>query len=240
MKTLITLLSIGEKYSNSCKLLIDQLLQNTPYDILISTDDISFFPIYPERVTVRNNMEDGILLNYYTEFNYNLKFHAFKDLPEGYEIVLYLDCDIKNNFWDQKSTELIENILSNYDFVGTRFNCVLKNEIDQLAKTGNCLFKHKIDSYQVLKWEDTSLLEAKLPSEHFFGFKYDKVKLNLFYEKWRELNFLLQKDPVDNRSWGDGFEIGIAAFHAGYTNVYDLEFGRQLTVLGLEFNGNKL
>lgn len=240
MNVLITLLSIGEKYSISCKLLVEELLSNTPFSILISTDNIQYFPTYKERVTVRQNIEEEALRSYGSEFNYNLKYHAFKNIPEGYDVVLYLDCDMKSKFWNESSTQLLGEIFANKEFLGCRFNCTLKTELEQLEKTGKCLFEHKINSYKVKTWKDSSILNSKLPSEHIFGFKYNKVKLEAFYNKWRELNYILQQEPTKHQSWGDGFEIGIAAYTAGYTEVYDVEYGIQQTVLGFQFNGNKI
>jgi len=236
---LFTLLSIGEKYSKSSQRLIEELLSNTSYDILVSTDNVEYFPNYPKRVTIRQNIEKEAKLLYSgVEFNYNLKFHAFENIPEGYDIILYLDCDIKNNFWSKEGDSKLKTSFSNHDFVACRLNCILKNELSQLNSTGNCLFKHKILSYKADKWEDKSLYESKLPSEHFFGFKYDKNKLTKFYKKWRELNYQLQL-VEEARSWGDGFEIGVAAFYAGYINSFEFSYTDQQLLLGLEFNGNK-
>ena len=109
----------------------------------------------------------------------------------------------------------------------------------ELNSTGNCLFKEKMSSYNVNEWEDKSLYESKLPSEHFLGFKYDKNKLTKFYKKWRELNYQLQL-VEGAASCQDGFEIGIAAFYAGYKNSLDFSFADQQLILGFEFNGNKL
>jgi len=240
MKILFTLLSIGEKYSKSCTMLTQELLEYTPYDILISTNNLEYFPKYRQRVQVRENIESEVMLSYGSEFNYNLKYHAFKNIPEGYDAIIYLDCDIKSNFWTDKSTALIQELFLNHDFVATRLNCTITTQLKELDETGNCLFSHKLNSYDVKNWKNKSLYESKLPSEHFFGFRYNKQKLNTFYIKWRELNYQLQATGGTNKSWGDGFEIGVAAYAAGYHNSYDLDFGRQQTILGFQLNGNKL
>lgn len=237
---LFTLLSIGEKYSKSCQLLVEELLSNTTHNILISTDNVEYFPNYSKRVIVRQNIEKEAKLSLSgSEFNYNLKFHAFEDIPEGYDIILYLDCDIKNKFWSEEGESKLKASFTNHDFIACRLNCTLTNEIAQLNSTGNCLFKNKILSYKANEWEDKSLYESKLPSEHFFGFKYDKNKLTRFYKKWRELNYQLQS-VEGAQSWGDGFEIGVAAFYAGYKNSFEFTFTDQQLLLGLEFNGNKI
>jgi hypothetical protein len=241
MKTILfTLLSVGEKYSKSCQHLVEELLSNTPHDILISTDNVEYFPNYSKRVTIRQNIEKKakLSLNGY-EFNYNLKFHAFKNIPAGYDIILYLDCDIKNKFWSEESDNKLKDSFTNHDFIACRLNCNLNQQMAELNSTGNCLFKEKMSSYNVNEWEDKSLYESKLPSEHFLGFKYDKNKLTKFYKKWRELNYQLQL--VEGAvSCQDGFEIGVAAFYAGYKNSFEFAMGDQHLILGFEFNGNKI
>jgi hypothetical protein len=241
MKILFSLLAIGEKYSKSSIILIDELLSNTKHDVLVTTDSLDYYPRYSTRVTVREDLDKDILLNYGSEFNYNLKYNAFNNIPLGYDCIVYLDCDIKNKFWNKESDLLLEEILVNHDFIASRLNCTLQGELDQLARDGSCLFSHKIDSYEPQKWPDKTLYNSKLPSEHFFALKYDANKLVKFYEKWRELNFILQNQHDKGvKSWGDGFEIGISAYYAGYRDCYDLNFSEQQVKLGLIFNGNKI
>ena len=86
MKTLFTILSLStgrDMYLIASKNLINELLSNTNHDILLTTNNVGFFDdIKNNRLIVRNNVpEDSILLyRSGSEFNYNIKYLAFKDL----------------------------------------------------------------------------------------------------------------------------------------------------------------
>lgn len=247
MKILFTLVAVlvqNDSYLFSAKSLITELLQNTEADILLSTNNEEFFSdIIDDRFIIRNNVPDDSILSYHggAEFNYNLKYIAFKDLPEGYDVVLYVDCDIKNIFWSQQSTDKLSELISSFDFIGVRLGAVLSAEIKQYKETGTCLFRHKIISYGVLEWPDNHpLLESCIPSEHFLVFKYNKEKLTKFVEKWEELNYIMQENKGEGGCWGDGFEIGLSLKHAGYDNMLDLSHGLVELDFGFIFNGNKL
>jgi hypothetical protein len=246
MKVLFTFLSIArntDMYLNASYKLANEILENTPHDVLITTNEVEFFEgITSERFNVRNNVPKDSVLAYKdnSEFNYNLKYLAFKDLPEGYDVIFYLDGDIKSLFWDDLSQERLTILMEKYDWVATRLDSVLINEVNQHKKIGGALFSHKINSYGVLNWEDTDpLLNSHLPSEHFLIFKYDKEKLKKFSDKWSELNSILQEQNGGYGSWGDGFEMGISAKYAGYDNKFDLSYGDLQTHFGFLFNGNK-
>jgi hypothetical protein len=130
--------------------------------------------------------------------------------------------------------------MGSYDFVATRLNCILKNEVKQHIETGSALFSHKILSYNVLSWDlNDPIMDSCLPSEHFLIFKYNKEKLEIFANKWSELNGIMQSQNGGNGSWGDGFEMGISAKYAGYDNLYDLNYGDLQNHFGFFFNGNK-
>lgn len=247
MRVLFTFLSIttgGNDYLISSKNLAKELLNNTPHDVLLTTNNIDFFQnIKNDRFFIRNNIPDDVIFTYRggSEFNYNLKYLAFKNLPDNYDIIFYLDCDIKNVFWNQNSDEKLKSLMNKYDWVATRLNCVLKNEVKQYKETGVALFSHKIKSYDILNWnENDILMNSCLPSEHFLIFKYNKEKLNKFTQKWEELNYILQTQNGGNGSWGDGFEIGISAKFANYNNTFDMQHGDLETVFGFLFNGNKI
>jgi hypothetical protein len=246
MKILFTILSLStdrQMYLNASKDLINELLSNTKHDILLTTNDVSFFEdINDQRLIVRNNVPSDSILLYKggSEFNYNLKYLAFKDIPEGYDVIFYVDGDIKHTFWNDVSDERLKSLMESHDSVATRLNCVLRGEIAQLKNIGSCLFSHKIHSYGVLSWDmNDKLIDSCLPSEHFLIFKYDKQKLELFANKWSELNSIMQSQNGGNGSWGDGFEIGISAKFAGYDNMFDLHSGDLQTQFGFIFNGNK-
>ncbi len=247
MRVLFTFLSVyvnDNLYLNASKKLANEILTNTPYDVLITTNEINYFnDIKNDRLTIRNNIPENSVLSYRDgcEFNFNLKYLSFKDLPETYDVIFYVDGDIKNIFWNDLSENKLKILIEKYDWIATRLNCVLKNEVNQYKETGNALFSHKIKSYDVLNWDfNNNLMESHLPSEHFLIFKYDKEKINKFANKWSELNSILQDKNGGNGSWGDGFEIGLSAKYAGYDNMFDLSYRDLHDYLGFVFNGNKI
>jgi hypothetical protein len=245
MKVLFTILAIetnNDFYLQTVLRLTKEIILNTPHSVLISTNNESFFKsIKSDRVFVRDNIEKTSILKYRNiEFNYNLKYHCFLDLPENYEVIFYLDGDIKSNFWNEESDNLLNTLVSNFDFVATRLECVLKHEVGYLKDLGKCLFEHKIIPYKILEWNENDLLmDASLPSEHFLIFKYNKEKIQNFANKWRDFNYQLQELDGGYGSWGDGFEIGISAKYAKYDSTYNLSFGDLETKFGFKFNGNK-
>jgi hypothetical protein len=230
MKILFTILSIeddAKMYLTSAKTLTQEILNQTNHDVLISTNNVDFFSdIQSNRVIVRDNI---------------LKHFAFENLPDGYDCIIYLDCDIKLDGWDNNSDLYINNLIDNYDFGATRLNCYLGKSITELKESGTTLFKHKIDSYKIREnhLESDDIMNSQLPSEHFLIFKYDKEKLKKFQEKWKEMNDYLQSINGDGGSWGDGFEIGISARYAGFHKTIEVNHGAWNGTLKFIFNGNK-
>lgn len=246
MKILFTLLSLTHNsntmYLNACKQLTNEILSQTNHDVLISTNNVEFFSELPkDRVFVRNNLRPNSTITYNSEFNYNLKHHAFIDIPTNYDCLIYLDCDVKLNGWNENSEKLLSDIVNNYDLGADRINCVLKDEVSYYKNNMNCLFKHKIVSYEILtKYEENDdIMNSQLPSEHFLIFKNNGEKIKKFQEKWEELNNYLQQKNGYGGSWGDGFEIGISARYAGMTKIHHTSAGYWDGVLGFKFNGNK-
>ena len=194
MKILFTILSIeddAKMYLTAAKTLTQEILNQTNHDVLISTNNIDFFSdIQSNRVIVRDNILKDSILKYNNEFNYNLKHFAFEGLPDGYDCLIYLDCDIKLEGWNTNSELHINDLISKYDFGATRLNCYLGRSITELKETGTTLFKHKIDSYKIKEnyLESDDIMNSQLPSEHFIIFKYDTEKLKKFQEKWKEMN----------------------------------------------------
>jgi hypothetical protein len=78
-----------------------------------------------------------------------------------------------------------------------------------------------------------------MPSEHFLVFKNIPNKIKNFQKEWANLNNYLQSINGGSGSWGDGFEIGIAAQKAGITDIVEITHWEWSQVLGLGFNGNK-
>jgi len=244
MKVLFTLLSIdagSQMYLEASKALIKELIQNTPHDVLLTTNRPEYFDdLKTNRLFIRNNITENLIFKFNYEFNYNLKFLSFKDIPKGYDVIFYIDGDIKNNFWTDSSNQFLSSLVSEYNLIGSRMDCVLQNEVYQYQSTGHALFKHKILSYDILSIpQEDDIYNSQLPSEHYLIFKYDEIKMAMFAQKWEELNFIMQSKNGGNGVWGDGFEIGISARYAGYTNIKDLNCGDLESEFGFIFNGNK-
>jgi hypothetical protein len=245
MKILFTILSIeddAKMYLTSAKTLTQEILNQTNHDVLISTNNVDFFSdIQSNRVIVRDNILKDSTLNYNSVFNYNLKHFAFENLPDGYDCLIYLDCDIKLEGRNNNSESYIVDIMNNYDFGATRLNCYLGKSIIELNETGRTLFSHKINSYKIQEnyVESDDIMNSQLPSEHFLIFKYEIEKLKKFQERWKEMNDHLQSINGDGGSWGDGFEIGISARYAGFHNTSEISHSIWDGVLGFKFNGNK-
>jgi hypothetical protein len=247
MKILFTLLCIDSSnsmYSDAARRLVHEILDNTSHDILLSTNSSNLLDEFSNnnRIIVRDNISntDSIIM-YGGEFNYNLKYHAFQDIPTEYDILIYLDCDIKFDGWTDYSDKYIENIFTEYDFGATRLNCSMRGSIDEYRQKGRTLFSHKIESYKIIEnyHDDDDIMLSLLPSEHFLIFKNDVIKLQKFYEKWRELNSYLQSIEGRGGSWGDGFEIGVSARYAGFHKTIEIGQGTWDGILGFKFNGNK-
>lgn len=246
MKILFTLASIrvnNDNYLKSAKKLTEEILSKTNHDVLISTNDVNFFSeINSDRCIVRDNIRKNTKLTHGYEFNYNLKHHAFEDIDEKYDFILYLDCDIKMLSWTQESDDVFITTMKDFDFGADRLNCELDQQIKELKEKGNCLFRHKITNYDILsKYPmDDDIMKSLLPSEHFLILKNDPTKVKKFQQKWEEMDYYLQSKNCTSCSWGDGFEIGIAARYAGYHKTINLNPGYWKIKLGLEFNGNKI
>ena len=244
MTVLFVLLSIqtneSTMYLEAAKQTVKELLHHTPHSVLLTTNNVEFFSdITDSRFTVRNKINETHTLTYGSEFNFNLKHLAFESLPETYDIIFYVDCDIKLNFWTEESQAHLESLMAKHDYLATRLNCCLRDELNN-HRNGGALFSHKIRSYNIEQYsaEDT-IFNSLLPSEHFLVFKNIPDKIKKFAYKWGELNKELQ-GVRDAASWGDGFEMGIASNYAGFLeNYHDFNYSDLELKFGFLFNGNK-
>lgn len=251
MKILFTLLCVDanqKMYIGAASRLISEILEKTPHDILLSTNSIGLLDTvkFNNRIKARDNISNtNSILRYNDsvsgEFNYNLKHFAFQDVPQDYDALIYLDCDIKLEKWTAEAEDLIKRTIDNYEMGATRTNCVLKDDVSYLNSGISSLFSHKIKAYKIRETypENDPVYLSKLPSEHFLIFKNDQMKIKNFQKEWSILNDYLQSINGGNGSWGDGFEIGIAAQKAGINNIAEITHWEWSQVLGLSFNGNK-
>jgi hypothetical protein len=244
MKGVFTLLSINcgtTMYLNSSSILIDEILNQTSFDIIVTTNDVNFFSDkLNERVLIRGINDNNLIFSYNNGFNYNLKYLCFEDIPEIYDYIIYLDCDIKLDGWNEKSTNLIDFHLQNHEVIGTRFEAILKNEYQHYLDGIGHTFSHKINSYEISKYDlNDDIFESRLPSEHFLIIKNDPQKITLFVNKWKQMNFYLQSKNGNGGSHCDAFEIGISLRSAGLNDIYNMSYGVSTIDLGFKFNGNK-
>lgn len=245
MKILFTMVAIkvkNDNYLKSAKKLIKEILEKTNHDVLLSTNEVDYFSdINSEKFLIRNNIKKESKFNHGSEFNYNLKHHAFENIDSKYDFLVYLDCDIKLKKWTDFSEQFFTTIMSEYEFGADRMNCKLSTQIEELKQKGNCLFSHKIKNYDILEQYGMSddIMESLLPSEHFLILRNEPKKVKLFQKKWEELNNYLQDKNCSSCSWGDGFEIGISARFAKFHKTIHLSPNYWNSQLGFEFNGNK-
>ena len=101
---MLSIETTNKNYLLSAKNLTNEILKNTKHDVLISTNNTDYFnELNTDRCLVRNNIQSSSIFKYGGEFNYNLKHHSFINIPEKYDYIVYLDCDIKLTKWDEKS-----------------------------------------------------------------------------------------------------------------------------------------
>lgn len=247
MNILFTILSIDTQidgqnfYVDAANRLAAEILDQTSHDIYISTNKPENFDIVSSRCLVRNNINQNSIFSYGREFNFNLKYHAFFDIPAKYDYLIYIDCDIKLSSWTVNSDKFIAETMSGYELAADRTNCTLKSQIAEYKNTGQALFRHKIEAYDILQLhtDEDDIHNSVLPSEHCLVFKNIPDKITKFAYKWQHLNNILQNKNGGGGAWGDGFEIGISARYAGLNNIFPLSPFYWKDTLGFQFNGNK-
>ena len=124
MKILFTLLCVDanqKMYFEASRALVGEILEKTQSDILLNTNSIELLNDFKSnsRIIVRDNISNtNSILRYGDqnsgEFNYNLKYFAFQDIPIKYDALVYLDCDIKLEQWTEDSEELIRKTITDH------------------------------------------------------------------------------------------------------------------------------
>ena len=230
----------AEIYSTFAQRLIEDVMQKTPYDIMITTNEPEHFlnqkEIYGDRVIIRTELLETHRLTVGV-FNQLLKFYSIKDIDLKYDWVLYLDCDAGiSDTWDINEVKdmLNTNISSGIDMLGTRTNCILHTELQdheikvkehkKLIDAGQVnpyfagnLFSNKFFFYEVStengpkEWFD-----AVLPSEHVFIVKNDErlPKMSKTFEDFCYKFETQGEYPITVDM--EAFEIGVSALLSGY------------------------
>lgn len=244
MNIVFTFLAINcgnPMYLEASSNLINEIIEQTNFDIILTTNEPKYFSNKPkERVHIREITDKSISFKFDSGFNYNLKYLCFENIPSKYDAVIYLDGDIKLNGFRDESINLIKNILTENEVIGTRFNAVLRDEFNYYTNNISDLFTHKIKTYEIDKYELTDkIFNSRLPSEHFLILKNVPNKVSKFAEHWASMNKILEKKNGIGGAHCDAFEIGISLNEANFEKIYDIQFGDSMTILGFIFNGNK-
>jgi hypothetical protein len=234
----------SEIYTTFAKRLISDVLTKTPYDVMISTNELSYFEDYKS-----NNR---VLINYCTlgehktnvfAFNQLLKFYAIKDIDRKYDWVLYLDCDA--GFTERVDEQAIENYLSQLDSLGYDMSALRTDATYDLSK------KDFIDSGGRREWPKPLFNDkfifyginddwsgAKFPSEHILLIKNNE-KLNVMTSEFEKFCYKFESQNESNVITYDmeAFEIGVSAHLAKY-NMCEMTWNRQCDLFKVGFNYN--
>lgn len=231
----------AEIYATFAKRLVDDIMNKTPYDIMVTTNEIQHFQEEIEKYGDRVILREELLTDHKLVvgvFNQLLKFFTIKNIDSKYDWVLYLDCDAGlTGPWVKDS---IENQLDEWyskgnDMVATRTDAILINELrdheEKLAKykiqiqenpSNNFfvdnLFTKKFVFYDVstengpFEWFD-----SVLPSEHVFLVK-NNDKLPVMCKNFEDFCFKFESQDLMYPQTVDmeAFEIGVSAKLAGY------------------------
>lgn len=255
-KVIFTLLAIsyegqaGHKinYLIYSKKLATEILEQTSHDVMITTNNVEFFDEFKDnpRVIVRGLPDDNVSVSCNGVFNYNLKHVCFFNIPADYDIVFYMDTDMKlegpdGEYWDESCDQHLVDLfdVQGYDAIGTRTNAILADEIISWQERNAGLFFHKFPVYGLdfILSLGEDMINARTPSEHFFILKNDPEKINKVYEVWKLLNSKYEYNTHGNSAVHDGLEIGVSLKAAGY-NIRHAGMSEHV-MFKLKFNGNK-
>jgi len=233
-----------EIYTTFAKRLINDVITKTPFDVLVSTNEIDLFNDVQktDRITIRN-CDLGLHKTNVKAFNQLLKFYSIKDINADYEWVLYLDCDA--GFTTQINVDEVINYLNNLDSQGFDMSALRTDATYDTAKkefieSGGIttfpkpLFNDKFIFYGLNdEWSG-----AKLPSEHILLMKNNN-KLSKMCEFFEQFCYKFESQDPNNVITFDmeAFEIGVSSKLAGY-NVAEMTWNRQCDLFKVGFNFN--
>lgn len=234
----------AEIYATFAKRLIDDIMNKTPYDIMVTTNEIQHFQEEIEKYGNRIILREELLTEHKLVvgvFNQLLKFYTIKDIDSKYDWVLYLDCDA--GLTGPWSIDKIESSINSwesggYDMVATRTNAILINELrdheEKLEKYKiqiqenpannffvDNLFTKKFVFYNVSTENGPSeWFDSVLPSEHVFLVK-NSEKLPVMCKNFEDFCYKFETQDLHYPQTVDmeAFEIGVSAKLAGYNTV---------------------
>jgi hypothetical protein len=233
----------SEIYTTFAKRLIDDVINKTPWDLMISTNrDDLFNDITSNRVTI-NKVNLGGHKTHVGAFNQLLKFYAIKNIDTTYDYVLYMDCDA--GFTDVISVDDVERMINyweneGFEMLALRTDATYEWAEQEFSQTIDFkswpkpLFNDKFLYYGVKpEWRG-----SKLPSEHIFLVKNNE-KLVKMSEHFENFCFEFEKQDEYNPVTFDmeAFEIGVSAHLAGI-NMGEMGWGNQVEIFKVGFNAN--
>jgi hypothetical protein len=234
----------SEIYATFAKRLINDVLTKTPYDIMITTNNVDNFSdvinLNNPRVIIRHEL----LENHKTHigaFNQLLKFYSIKNIDKKYDWVLYLDCDAglvdsidvnrlesQIDYWDSKNNDMLA-LRTDATYIESE-----QQYLEHLKNNSYHLFDAKFKFYGINpEWRGSCF-----PSEHVLFIKNNK-KMEIMCREFESFCTQFEtQDPQHPITFDmEAFEIGVSAFIAGY-NVGEMGWVTSYEVLKVGFNHN--
>jgi len=204
-------IAINQSYIDYAIKFANQLYEKSPNTKVLIVSDI-------DNIDLPNVIYHKIPEHYKTKllmgniFNYNLKFYPIlKSLEENYEYIIFKDCDWE--IYDGYSDEKLDNLISVFEESG--YDCFFERPYSISSKytDKNCIFKHKIDIYNLMETDKYD--KGVVPIEQFFLFK-NSPKLKIFCDKWAEREKIISDSNI--HPWAEGLEIGMSLIDADMTH----------------------
>lgn len=233
----------SEIYTKFAKRLIDDVINKTPWDLMISTNRTDLFNDVTSNRIIINQVNLGTHKTHVGAFNQLLKFYAIKNVNTSYDYVLYMDCDA--GFTNVVSVEDVERMIDyweneGFEMLALRTDATYEwaeqefNQTTDFKSWPKPLFNDKFLYYGVKpEWRG-----SKLPSEHIFLVKNNE-KLVKMSEHFENFCFEFEKQDEYNPVTFDmeAFEIGVSAHLAGI-NMGEMGWGNQVEIFKVGFNAN--
>jgi hypothetical protein len=234
----------SEIYATFAKRLINDVLTKTPYDVMITTNNIDNFSDIIESNNERVIIRHEKLENHKTHvgaFNQLLKFYSIQNIDKKYDWVLYMDCDA--GLIEPIDIDKLENQINHWESIGhdmlaLRTNATYieseKQYSEHLENGSYHLFDPKYRFYGVRpEWRGSCF-----PSEHVLLMKNNE-KLEVMCREFESFctQFETQDESHPITFDMEAFEIGVSAFLSGY-NVGEMGWDTSMEILKVGFNHN--